>query len=198
MRSDRRALAAGLFRWAGRIAAMVRAFLHDTRAGATAIVAAGVIIMTMGGVGLLIDHLWLVHKRDLVKAASDSAAVAATLALQQSGASDAELQDIAERYVRLNVLANLRAGRELDPGEIEVTLDVDRAVGTVGVTAKAPIGGLLMGFLARLSGTRGHHDRLRRGARYAPARGHARRRREPVDAMGFARRPGRPVAPVDC
>lgn len=145
--SDRHALAARLFLRAGRIDAMVRAFLHDTRAGATAIVAAGVIIMTMGGFGLLVDHLWLVHKRDLLKAASDSAAVAATLALQQSGASDAELQDIAERHVRFNVLANLRAGRKLEPREIEATLDIDRDAGTVGVTAKAPTGGLLMGFL---------------------------------------------------
>ena len=61
------------------------------------------------GAGLLIDHLWLVGQRDVLKSSSDTASVAATLQLRSfpRGVDDATalvaLQETAERYVALNV-----------------------------------------------------------------------------------------------
>ena len=57
-------------------------FLRSTKAGATAITAVAVSIMTVMAAGLIVDHLWLVEKRDLLKAAADAASVAATLRLR--------------------------------------------------------------------------------------------------------------------
>ena len=135
----------------------VRRFLVDTRAGATAIAAAAVTAMVVGGVGLLIDHNWLVSKRDLLKHAADSAAMAATLALQDlsPSASDeavkARLQPVAERYAQLNVLGNIRDAN-LTAQDISVTLDIDRSAGTVGATVEADIGHVLAGWLHRYRG----------------------------------------------
>ena len=44
---------------------------------------------------------------------------------------------MAERYARFNVLGNTSG--ELEPEDVEVTLDVDRAAGTVGVSVKADV-----------------------------------------------------------
>ena len=69
--------------------------------------------MTVGGTALIVDHLWLVNQRDLLKSAADSAAVAATLALIELPASTSDddvgaaLPPIAERYVRFNLSGNL-------------------------------------------------------------------------------------------
>ena len=137
--------------------ARLRCFLVDTRAGATAIAAAAVTVMVVGGVGLLIDHNWLVFKRDMLKSAADSAAIAATLALQDipSVTSDAQvlarLQPVAERYARFNVLANAR-DPDLAADDITVTLDVDRSTGAVSVVVGADIGSVLAGWLHDSSG----------------------------------------------
>lgn len=80
-------------------------FLRDTRAGATAIVAVAVSLMTLGGTALIVDHVWLVYQRDLLRASTDSAGVAATLELQNLSAAlsdedaEARLQPVARRYV---------------------------------------------------------------------------------------------------
>ena len=125
--------------------------MRDTRAGATAIAAAAIVMMTVGGTALIVDHLWLVNQRDLLKSAADSAAVAATLALLELPASmsdddgAAALQPVAERYVRFNLSGNLSTGaREKMNETLEVTLDVDRAAGLVEVHARADLGGTLL------------------------------------------------------
>lgn len=97
------------------------------------------------------DHLWLVMKRDLLKSASVAASLAATMKLsklngQTPAPSDADveaaLQDVAENYVRLNVVGNLAGS--IRPEDITVTLDIDRGGGTVEVVATAPLGSTLL------------------------------------------------------
>ena len=126
-------------------------FLLDTRAGATAITAAAILMMTVGGTALIVDHVWLVNQRDLLKSATDAAAVATTLGLLDVPASmsdedvEAALQPIAERYVRFNVSGNLPTGARSRMEEtLEVSLDVDRAAGLVDIDAKADMGGTLL------------------------------------------------------
>lgn len=120
----------------------LRRFLRETR-GAVGYAAAAVAIMFVGGTALIGDHLWMIGKRDVLQSAADAAAIAATFALRRRPGSEDEaeaeaaLQPLAERYARFNVLGNT-AG-EIEPEDIEVTLDVDRSAGTVAVTVNADI-----------------------------------------------------------
>ena len=124
-------------------------FLRSTKAGATAITAVAVSIMTVMAAGLIVDHLWLVEKRDLLKAAADAASVAATLRLralpanQDAATVETDLQAVAERYVWLNLRANLR-DEVLRQSDINLVLDINRSQGTVGIEAAAPIGRTLV------------------------------------------------------
>ena len=134
-------------------------FLRETRAGATAIAAAAVTMMTLGAAALIVDHVWLVHQRDLLKSAADAAAIAATLELQEffGTLSDTEaeeqLKPVAERYVRFNLAGNLpEASREKMLGTLEVTVDVDQSLGSIDVTATAEGGTLLSKSLLAYSG----------------------------------------------
>ena len=56
----------------------MRRFVSDARAGATAIAAVAVTVMTVGGAALIGDHAWLLDQRDVLKAAADAAGIAAT------------------------------------------------------------------------------------------------------------------------
>ena len=121
----------------------LRGFLRETR-GAVGLTAAAIAIMFLGGIALVSDHLWMIGKRDLLQRAADAAAIATTFALRRRPASESDaqveaaLRPVAERYARFNVLGNTAAG-EIEPEDIEVTLDVDRAAGTVGVSVKADV-----------------------------------------------------------
>ena len=129
-----------------------RRFLRDVRGGATAIVAAAVTVMTLGGTALIGDHLWLVDQRDTLKSAADSASIAATLEIDRQlsddpSVSDADLKttldSVAKRYVLLN-LAHLSAERLKQAKDtLTVTLDIDREERAVGVAASADLGGTL-------------------------------------------------------
>ena len=137
-----------------RLLAPLGRFLRDTRAGATAITAAALVMMTLGGTALIVDHLWLVGQRDALKSAADAAAVAATLELLElpsnmsDGEVEAALQPTAERYVRFNVSGNLPAdARRRMEETLEVSLMVDRAAGVVDVAARADLGGTLLSAL---------------------------------------------------
>ena len=120
----------------------LRAFLRETRA-AVGLSAAAVAIMVLGGAALICEHLWLVGKRDLLQSAADAAAIAATFELRRRPASESDaqveaaLQPLAERYARFNVLGNTSGA--LEPEDVEVTLDVYRAAGTVEVSVKADV-----------------------------------------------------------
>ena len=130
----------------------VRAFVEDTRAGATAIASAAVTVMTVGASALIVDHVWLVDQRDVLKTAADAASIAATHDIDRQLAADprisdddlkAALEPVARRYVLAN-LAHLAPKRfRKAKKSLEVELELDRAQRTVGVTAKADLGGTL-------------------------------------------------------
>ena len=86
-----------------------------------------------------------------MKSAPDAAAIAAILELQElsSTVSDEDaatrLQPIADRYVRLNLAANLPTGkRDEILGTLEVSVTVDRGLGSIDVSAEADLGGTLL------------------------------------------------------
>ena len=128
-------------------------FLRDTRAGATAIAAVAVTIMTVGATALITDHIWLIDQRDTLKSASDAAAIAAALRMKPVLAGNPTITDddlkaalapVARRYVLLN-LSHLSAGRYTRAVE-SLVLEVipNRTQGTVDVTAQADLGGFLL------------------------------------------------------
>ena len=132
---------------------LIGRFLRGTRAGATAIAAATVTVMTVGGLALIVDHVWLVDQRDTLKSATDAAGIAATLEMarlldQNSDISDSQLidtlQTVAKRYIQINLsyLPADRFARATSTLEVEVT--PDRDLRTVDVTAKADLGGTLL------------------------------------------------------
>ena len=131
--------------------AAIARFARETRGGATAIAAAAVTVMTVFGAALIIDHVWLVHQRDLLKLATDSAAVAATLELQKlpRSLSDADaaarLQPTADRYVRFILGENLRGDlRERVLTSLDVKVEVERARGFLEVLADTELGETLL------------------------------------------------------
>ena len=131
----------------------MRQFLRNTRAGATAIAAAAVTIITMGGAAVLGDHVWLVDQRDALKSAAAAAGVAATIEMgrlmdTQPGISDAVLETklsaVARRYVLLN-LQHLSAERLARATSTLVTTVVpNRAQRTVDVSVEADLGGTVL------------------------------------------------------
>ena len=131
---------------------MLIRFLRSTRAGATAIAVAVVVLMTLGGGALVVDHLYLVDQRDMLKSASNAARIAATqemgrLMSSQPGitntALEAALLRTARRYIMLN-LEHLSPERYIRAQQTLVTtLMIDRRTRTVDVAAEAELGGLL-------------------------------------------------------
>ena len=128
-------------------------FVRDTRAGATAISAVAVTVMVVGGTALITDHRWLVDQRDVLKAAADAGAIAATLEMNRQiatnpGISDANVKEaigqVATRYVALNLshLSGERLTRALST--LEVDAEPNIAAGTVTVQARADLGGTLL------------------------------------------------------
>ena len=130
------------------------AFVAGTRAAA-GVAAAFVAVMFLGGTTLVVDHLWLVEQRDLLKYSADAAVAAATLhklALEKRDDQDddntvRELQETAERHVRLNLLANLPASRRARASEtLRVVLPgFDSSSQDLEVDASADLGGALLG-----------------------------------------------------
>ena len=115
-------------------------FLRGTRAGATAISAVAVIIMTIGGTALISDHLWLVNNRDILKVAADAGAVAATMRLRRfPNSTQEELQAITERYIWINLKSNTN-DPSLKQSDVRTVLNLNRTMGLVDVKLDAPIG----------------------------------------------------------
>ena len=142
--TPRRSLPSGGVSWKG--------FVRGTRAAATTLTAALVSIMTVGGAALLIEHVWLVDQRDTLKAASNAAAVGATLEMRRvvadnprinDGDLKAALRPVAEGLVLANLL-HLQESR-LARAKATLVVDVrpDRSQKTVDVNVKADLGGFL-------------------------------------------------------
>ncbi len=124
-------------------------FLRDTRGGAAAIAATAVIIMTLGGGALIIDHNHLVGQRDILKSAADAASLAATLRLNSlpDTLSDDDIRDnvlsFARKYAVLNVLGNVN-DRDMTAEDVILTFDMDRDLMTVNTTVAADTGKTLI------------------------------------------------------
>ena len=124
-------------------------YLRDVGGGATAIVAGAVTVMAVGASALIVDHNWLVDQRDVLKSASDAAAVAATMELKRLPTQTTDevvqttLQQVAENYVTLNLayLPEERLTRAKETLTVEVA--PNRASSTVDVAASADLGGTL-------------------------------------------------------
>ncbi len=100
--------------------------------------------MSLGGFALTSDHTHLVHQRDVLKAATDAASLAATRHWQQALGhltDDNDIKDalkpIAERYIRANIPENRR------DTPLQVTLTLHHGVGMVDVSATADLGGII-------------------------------------------------------
>lgn len=133
--------------------ASTRAFASGTQAGATSIAAVLLTAGTVAAAALATDHLWLVDQRDVLKTAAEAASIAATLDIDRQLTTDPDISDAdleaaliptANRYVLVN-LTHLAPERLQKATEsLEVTLTLDRAQRTVGVTARADLGGTLL------------------------------------------------------
>ena len=127
-------------------------FLLGTRAGATSIVTAAVAVMSVAGFAFIVDHIWLVDQRDLLKSAASSAAIAATKEMDRRLVASPDitqaelataLTPVAKNYIELN-LAHLSRDRLTRAKEtLVVTVTPDRTRGTVDVATTADLGGTL-------------------------------------------------------
>ena len=126
-----------------------RRFLRDTRGGATSIVVMGVIIMTLGGAALIVDHNHLVGQRDILKSAADAASLAATLEMNKLPTTMSEedvrntVAPVAQKYAVLNVLGNV-SDPNMTEADVSVTFEVDQSERTVGTIIEADTGSTLI------------------------------------------------------
>ena len=128
----------------GRRPGGVVRFVRCRRAAATAIGAAIVTLMSLGGFALTSDHTHLVYQRDVLKAATDAASLAASRHWRQALGHETDddrikdaLKPIAMRYIRANIPENRR------DTPLQVTLTLHHGVGMVDVSAAADLGGVI-------------------------------------------------------
>ena len=125
----------------------IRRFLRDARAAATALAAAAVTVMTMGGAALVSDHAWLVDQRDALKSATDAATVAATEEMTERvnrnpDIDDASLEAAVASVAKRNILLNLgylpteRFLKVGDPLDVQIA-KIDRSLNTVSTRTGA-------------------------------------------------------------
>ena len=135
-----------------RVGRAVGRFFVGTRAGATSIAAAAVAVMSVVGFALIIDHIWLIDQRDVLKNAANAAGIAATQEMNRRlvptpDMSEAELTTaltpVARNYLELN-LSYLPTDRLTKAKEtLTVTVTPDKDQGTVDVATTADLGGTL-------------------------------------------------------
>ncbi len=122
-------------------------FIRCRRAAATALTAAVMTIMSVAGFAFTSDHTHLVYQRDILKAATDAATLAATRSLRtldtslSTEAVTTALMPIARRYI----LANIPEGRRERAAEtLAITLTYP-SPGQVNIVAQADLGGIIFG-----------------------------------------------------
>lgn len=147
------------------------AFLHSTAAVATTLTAGMFTMLSLAGIALVGDHHQLTWQRDLLQVASDSAGVALMNEMESLSCTtmtDAQLNAALSPIARRYILSNLPAGKRDRADEtLEVTLTPNCTAGTVGVHAKADLGGAvfgrwLWGNIAATSETRSGFEQLER------------------------------------
>ncbi len=131
-------------RGTGRLAG----FFRDTRAGAVGVSSVFIALMCFTGTAMISDHVVLLHHRNVLQAASDSASVAATRQLagldrdmtQEQVAG--KLAPLAKRYVLANLPEGVRASAK---DTLELALTHDRETGVVNIAVSADLGGAIVG-----------------------------------------------------
>ena len=127
-------------------------FLGDTRGGATSYVAASVAFMVVVAGALIVDHTWLFGQRDVIKSASDSAAIAATMEMRRPGILDKfktddelkeHLENVATNYMLLNLSYLPEEQFQKAKGSLEIKAKPDRETKTASVSVSADLGGTL-------------------------------------------------------
>lgn len=127
-------------------------FLREGRAAATMIMSMLVTAVAVGGGAILVEHVSLADQRDTLKAASNAAALAATLEMKRvltddPDASDEDLKAALEPLAKAYVVANLQhlSGdrRQTALASLVVTVSMDRDQSTVDVSVQADLGGFL-------------------------------------------------------
>ena len=127
-------------------------FLRDIRGGATSIVAAWVTVMVVVAAALIVDHNWLVDKRDVLKAAADAGAIAATKEMRRPGILskfpddddlETHLEDVAETYVLLNLTHLSEEDFKKAKDNLSVEAETKREATSVDLEVKADLGGTL-------------------------------------------------------
>ena len=127
-------------------------FLRSTRAGATSFVAIAISVMTVGGVGFIVDQNLLVDQRDTLKSASDAATIATTIAMRREMANDpdisaddltAALEPVARRWILMNLQHLSRERYDAMLASLVVEVSPNKALGSVDVDARANLGGSL-------------------------------------------------------
>ena len=123
-------------------------FVRCRRAAATAIGAVVMSLMSIGGFALTSDHTHLVYQRDVLKAATDAASLAATRHWQQAlghltddNDIKAALRPIAERYILANIPENRRGDAK---ATLQLELVLHHGAGMVDVDASADLSGGLI------------------------------------------------------
>ena len=123
----------------------IHPFVRCRRAAVTAIGAAVMTLMSLGGFALTSDHTHLVYQRDILKAATDAASIATSRHWKQAlghltddDQIKAALRPIAERYT----LANIPESRRGDAkATLQVELVLHHGPGLVDVNANADLSG---------------------------------------------------------
>ena len=130
------------------LTSLIPSFVRCRRAAATALAAAVMTLMSVGGIAMVSDHAHLVYQRDILTAAADAATIATTRHLVTLSPSltaaevDAALEPVAERYVLANIPESLR---ENVAGSLVLNLTANKSAGTVNIVAQADLGGIIFG-----------------------------------------------------
>ena len=129
----------------------IRGFPRASGGGATAIVAVAVVVVTIGATTVIVDHNWLVDQRDVLKSATDAAAIATTVELERSRGRTlsqedlaALLSEIARTYAMLNLqyLSGDRLARAEQTLEVKATPHMGE--NKVDMSISADLGGTLL------------------------------------------------------
>lgn len=126
---------------------VVSGYFVSTRAGATAVTSILLSLAAFTGVGFAGDYLTLMGQRDLLKSATNAGTVAAIkhfASMDLANVNDEELETTLRSVVERYLLANLPTSKRQRASEtLELTVLPNRASRTVGVSARADLGGIL-------------------------------------------------------
>lgn len=135
-----------------RLGGSFRRYLRGTLAS-TGVSAAVVVLVVAATITLISEITWMVDQRDVLKAASDAGAIAATHEMNRLLDTDPHIDDqdltdrlaaIVRRYIELN-LAHLPEDRQSKAmSSLNIALAVDRVERTLEVSADTDLGGTLL------------------------------------------------------